>query len=358
MTETAERAARSMLAMQRYSWEQGVCAQALYEAGRKELWIPMAYDAVKRQAADGRLGLAGSDAAVSDPASNGEVCLRAYEETGQSLYLVSARKMLEYLEIRAPRTKDGIICHNLISFDDHYSAFQLWIDGLYMVPPFLAAAGNIPEAVKQIRGYIRWLFDEESGLFFHIVDTADGRFVRKKRWATGNGWALMGLARVIESAKALRQESLITDLPAFLRRLLKSMLRYQLPDGRFHDILDEPESFTDGTSAMMMAAVVFRGVLHGYIDPSCSEAAEAAYQTVSEKVDQFGLVREVCGCPDFTAEGTSAEAQAAFIMADAWRGKLYGRGADKHDIVCLSKNIRETVSDTEEKYGGNQENGT
>ena len=37
-----------MLAMQRYPWEQGVCAQALYEAGLEELWIPMAYDAIKR----------------------------------------------------------------------------------------------------------------------------------------------------------------------------------------------------------------------------------------------------------------------------------------------------------------------
>ena len=32
----------AMLAMQRYPWEQGVCAQALYEAGKDELWIPMA----------------------------------------------------------------------------------------------------------------------------------------------------------------------------------------------------------------------------------------------------------------------------------------------------------------------------
>ena len=40
-----------MLAMQRYPWEQGVCAQALLEAGREELWIPMAYDAIRRQTA-------------------------------------------------------------------------------------------------------------------------------------------------------------------------------------------------------------------------------------------------------------------------------------------------------------------
>ena len=39
------------------------------------------------------------------------------------------------------------------------------------------------------------------------------------------------------------------------------------------------------------------------------------------KADRFGILHEVCGCPHFVAEGTSAEAQAAFIMADTWREK-------------------------------------
>ena len=34
----------AMLAMQRYPWEQGVCAQALFEAGQNEIWVAMAYD--------------------------------------------------------------------------------------------------------------------------------------------------------------------------------------------------------------------------------------------------------------------------------------------------------------------------
>ena len=49
MTKSAEptKVINAMLAMQRYPWEQGVCAQALYEYGREDLYIPMAYDAVK-----------------------------------------------------------------------------------------------------------------------------------------------------------------------------------------------------------------------------------------------------------------------------------------------------------------------
>ena len=66
-------------------------------------------------------------------------------------------------------------------------------------------------------------------------------------------------------------------------------------------------------------------MLHGYVDRRFLDAAETAYRTVSGKADETGLIHEVCGCPDFLEEGTSAEAQAAFVMADAWREKLLFR---------------------------------
>ena len=112
-----EKVIQCMLAMQRYPWEQGVCAQSLYEAGREDLWIPMAYDAIRRQAPDGRLAMIGGGAAVSDPAANGEVCLRAYQRTRDPFYLDGAQRMLEYLEHTAPRTADVIVCNNSVSVD-------------------------------------------------------------------------------------------------------------------------------------------------------------------------------------------------------------------------------------------------
>ena len=322
MTALSESVTGCMLSMQRHAWEQGVCAQALFEAGREDLWIPMAMDAVKRRTPDGRLAMIGSGAAVSDPAANGEVCLRAYERTGDRDCLDGAERMLGYLEHEAPRTADGVICHNRVSFHEGFSPRQLWIDGLYMVPPFLACMGRVREALEQVRGYIRHLYDPETGVFFHIIDTETGRFVRRKRWATGNGWALMGLARVTEAARAAGEDAIADETAAFLDGLLAAMLRYRLPDGRFRDILDDPESFPDGTSAMMMAAAVYRGIAGGYVDRKYAPAAETAYETVSGKIDAFGFVRGVCGAPHFESEGTSAEAQAAFIMADAWRSRV------------------------------------
>ncbi|MCR5594320.1 MAG: glycoside hydrolase family 88 protein [Lachnospiraceae bacterium] len=338
---------KCMLSMQRYPWEQGACAQALYEAGYDELWIPMAYDSVKRMSDDGRLAMIGGEVAVSDPAANGEVCLRAYQMTGDESFKSGADRMLDFLLNKAPRTGDGIICHNNVSFKEGFSPYQLWIDGIYMVPPFLAVMGYLDEAVTQIRGYITHLYDKDAGLFYHIVDVENQRFVRKVHWATGNGWALMGLARVIEEADRQNRSDIRNELTGFVKGLLDSLFKYQLPDGRFRDILDDPESFTDGASAMMMTASVYRMVLGGFLDlwakkenyenidsvkSDYLDRAGKAYETVQTKVDSYGLIREVSGCPHFISEGTSAEAQAAFIMAAAWRSRC-------EDYVSLKKRI-------------------
>ncbi len=314
---------KAMLAMQRFPWEQGVCAQALYEAGRDDLWIPMAYDAVKRMDKDGRLAMAGGGEAVSDPASNGEVCLRAYEKTGDEFFITGARKMLDYLMNRALRTGDGVICHNNVSFFEGFSEYQLWIDGLYMVPPFLAVMGELDEAASQIRGYIRHLYDTDNSLFFHIADVNSGRFVRKVHWATGNGWALMGLARVIEEARQKSREDICDELVTVLLNVLGGMRKYQLPDGRFKDILDDDNSFIDGTSSMMFAATIYRGIINGYVPVSYMPYADKVFETVTGEIDGYGIIRHVAGCPDFVSDGTSAEAQASYIMAAAWKERVH-----------------------------------
>ena len=127
------------------------------------------------------------------------------------------------------------------------------------------------------------------------------------------------MARVIEEADRLGRRDISDELEAFLIKLLDTVVQYRTDDGRFHDILDDPGSFIDGTSAMMMAATIYRGIKHGYISGTYRDYADRAVDTVSAKIDAYGLIREVSGCPDFISEGTSAEAQAAYIMAVSWR---------------------------------------
>lgn len=324
MTDKAELVKNAMLAVQRYPWEQGVCAQALWEYGDTATAVAMAHDAVLRQKEDGRLAVINDNIAVTDPAANGEVVWRAYVLTGDIMYKAAAERMLGYLMKSAPRTDDGIICHNEISFHEGFSEKQLWADAVYMAPPFLAVMGELDEALRQIEGGIRHLRDDASGLLYHIYDTGTKRFVRKKLWATGNGWALLGIARVIETAAAADRSDIAQTLIVHGRSILDAMLGYQLPDGRFHDILDDKDSFTDGTGAMMAAACIYRGIAAGWLPAAYAEHAEKVRSTMDGYVDEYGIIHEVCGCPHFLEAGTSAESMAGYLMMQAYYRKFSG----------------------------------
>lgn len=321
MNEITKKALGAMLAVQRYPWEQGVAAQAAYEAGLESLWGAMAHEAIVRSAPDGRLAVNNKNVAVTDPAANGEVCWRAWELTGDTFYRDGAQKMYDYLMNAAPRTPDGILYHNNVSWEDEFSSAQLWVDSCFMAPPFLAVMGNVDEAVHQLRGMFRYLQCKETKILFHNYDVGTGRFVRRLRWATGNGWALMGLARVAAEAKKRDLQEYYKELTAMGNELLDAMLRYQLPDGRFYDIMDDETTFVEGTASMMMSVYIYRGVLEGWLDKKYIEPAERAFASVTANIDQFGILRHVCGCPGFTDEGTSCEAQASYVMASVWREK-------------------------------------
>lgn len=105
------------------------------------------------------------------------------------------------------------------------------------------------------------------------------------------------------------------------KTLLDNMLKYQCQDGRFHDILDEETSFIDGTSAMMMATYIYKSVYLKFLPDTYLKYANKVAETMEKYIDPYGIIHEVCGCPNFDSSGTSAESMAAYIMMHAWKDK-------------------------------------
>jgi unsaturated rhamnogalacturonyl hydrolase len=299
----------AMLAMQRASWEQGVAAQALLELGEMPLVVLMAKEAVLRQAKDGRLGDLASGDNVTDPGANGEPVLRTAETTGDPRLREAAQRMLEYFLREAPRSADGTVHHIK-------SRPELWVDSMYMLPPFLAVAGHHAEAVRQVEGYRKHLWSEERKLFSHIWDDGKQAFKRKAFWGVGNGWAAAGMARVI-GALPTTMSAERTRLAGYVRETLDGCLALQRPDGLFHDVLDDPSSFVETNLAQMLAYAIFRGVKGGWLDRRYLSAAERMRQAARAKVDAFGLVQGVCGSPHFDRAGTATEGQAFHLLMEA-----------------------------------------
>ncbi len=313
--ERIEKVKKALLAMQRHSWEQGVAAQAFLEQGDMDTVVLMAREAVVRQIADGRLAVMDHAAAVTDPAGNGEPLLAAARLTGDVRLSDAARKMLDWLLNKAPRGSDGILYH----LNDRT---EVWVDSLYMAPPFLAASGCHDEAVKQIKAFRKVLFDPEKKLFSHMWDDARKTYTRKDFWGVGNGWALAGMTRVIghlPPSMAAEKEM----LTGFVKEGVDGSLAYMREDGLFHDVVDNPDTFVETNFSQMLAYTLYRGMAGRWLPESCLKYAERLREAANSKVDQCGYVQGVCASPSFDYPGTAAEGQAFYLLMEAAANDYY-----------------------------------
>jgi len=309
MNTTIEKVKLALLSMQRAAWEQGVAAQAFLELGETELVILMAKEAVLRQSPDGRLALLGSLHGVTDPAANGEAVLYAAKITGDPSFQAAANRLLDYLLHAAPKTDDGIL-HHLTT------APQVWIDSMYMAPPFLAVAGRPDEAIKQIEGFRKLLWNPAKKLYSHIWDDGKKDWARKDCWGVGNGWAAAGIARVVKALSAERADEK-RRLATYVREIIDGCFVHQREDGLFHDVVDDPTTFVETNLAQMLAYAIYRGIQGGWLDEAYRARADRMRKAAHNKVDDLGLVQGVCGSPSFDRPGTAAEGQAFFLLMEA-----------------------------------------
>jgi unsaturated rhamnogalacturonyl hydrolase len=316
--ERSRKVREALLCMQRDSWEQGLAAQAMLESGEEELAILLAHDAMVRQGFDGRFSLIGESRTVTDPAAVGETVLFAARRTGDPACSSAAERMVQWLLTTTHRTQSGVLHHFL---DKPW----VWVDSLFMAPPFLAAAGHPDEAVRQVEGMRKLLWDRNDRLYHHMWDDGEKRFVRAAYWGGGNGRAAAGLARVISHLPSSMGEDR-ERLGRYLRELVDGCMARLRPDGLFHDVLDDPDTFVETNTSQMIAYAIYHGVAQDCLERSYLEHAERMRDAACRMVDARGFVRGVCGAPTFDKPGTSPEGQAFYILAEAARDSL----ADPH----------------------------
>ncbi len=312
-----EKVKMAMLCMQRASWEQGVAMQGLMEIGEKELVVLMAGEAILRRHKDGRLAMLGSDTNVTDPGSNGPGVLYAYKITHDEKFKKAADALYNYYKTAAPKTADGILRHLT-------SATQVWSDSMFMAPPFLAAIGDYDEAIKQVDGYRKYLWNKKKKLFSHMWDDRKKAYKRSDFWGGGNGWSAAALAQIIEVLPK-EKKSDRTKLIGYAKELLDGCISFMRSDGLFHDVIDKPDTFVEANLSQMLAYSIYKGVKAGWLKDTYLKAAGKMRTAAHSKIDKYGLVRDVCGSPIFDRPGTSTEAQAFFLMMEGTYSKLRGR---------------------------------
>jgi len=307
--ETIMRVKMAALGMQRYDWEQGTVGQALLELGELDLAISFARGAILRQE-NGRFSVLKGNGPITDCSSIGEVVLFAGKTTGDPLFRKAADEMLEVFKKSDHKTPEGILFHT------QEPTKWMMSDANYMLPPFLAACGEYNEAIRQIDGWRQYLYNEKEQLYYHIYDYENHNFKRQEFWGTGNGWSAAGFCRVIKMLPDSMSEEK-KKLIGYTRDVIDGCLKFMNPDGTFHDVVNKPETFIEVNLSQMIAYSIFRGVAAGFLDSKYIEKAELMRKAANDRVDRYGYIHDVCGCPGFDRSYFSPEAQAFYLLMEA-----------------------------------------
>ena len=252
-----------------------------------------------------------------DNINSGKMLLRLHTRHGDEKYLAAIESLSAQLE-NHPRTSDGAFWHK-----QRYP-HQLWLDGVYMGMPFLAAVGEmegdddkVKEAVTEFIVTRSHLRDSETGLYYHAWDEArqqewaDPETGRSKHfWGRGLGWYAMALVDILDIIPEDKAE-LRAPLLEITAELAESLVNAQDKTGTWYQVMDmpnEPGNYLEASGTAMFVYFLAKAINKGYLPDAYREAVEKGYR---------GLVSE------FVAIDAEGEYHLANICATAGLG--YGR---------------------------------
>ena len=187
-------------------------------------------------------------------------------------------------------------------------SLTVWADDLFMGSILLARMADIDnqpaymdEAVKQaiqIHGYLN---DEESGLYWHGYFDATGE-KSSSRWGRANGWTMMAkteLLLTLPDDHPRRQELL--DI---FQSHAAGLLAVQSDDGRWHQVLDNTDTYLETSCTAMFTRAFAEGIRNGWLpEEGYREAAERGWAAVARQVRPDGMVEGIVrGTPIFYSD--------------------------------------------------------
>jgi unsaturated rhamnogalacturonyl hydrolase len=225
--------------------------------------------------------------------SMGHALISLHEATGERKYLDVAVRKAEYLSREARRFGEGVMQHTVSVKNDFPE--QAWSDTLFMAAYFLLRLGLktgneawIEDSLNQWYWHEELLQDAQTDLFYHGWDNVSQNHLSEIFWARGNAWAAYTMARALRLIDYLYPMYMRID--GSLRDQLAALVRLQGPDGLWHTVLDDEESYGETSASAGIAAALATNAL-----PLHRKCVARAYEGIRANIGSDGAVTNVSG---------------------------------------------------------------
>jgi rhamnogalacturonyl hydrolase YesR len=200
---------------------------------------------------------------------------------------------VKYVSSGQFRLKDGTLARN------RPLPNSLWLDDLYMSVPCLAQAGKLTgerryfdDAAKQILQFADRMFVKDRRLFMHAW--VEGMEPHPAfHWARANGWALMAMVELLEVLPKDHPDR--ARILALYREHAAGLAATQGHAGRWHQLLDRPESYEETSASAMFVFGIAHGINRGWLDGlAFGPAVSLGWNAVVARVNAKGQVEGTC----------------------------------------------------------------
>ncbi|MCD8040959.1 MAG: glycoside hydrolase family 88 protein [Clostridia bacterium] len=202
--------------------------------------------------------------------------------------------------------------------------YKLWLDGIYMIQPFLARysefCGDKPQTVKIAKRlkYVAENLLAPNGLYYHASN--GGGDDCPYFWTRASGWYAMALVDVAEVFTDVNKE-VTTVCADALKLFMDGILPYRTANGMYLNLTDMPETATNRTETSGTSMVVYallKGVRLGLLDKSYIQPALDSFCGMCEsKLTESGLTDIYFKA---SANGTNNYENTADYLTDEGKG--------------------------------------
>ena len=212
----------------------------------------------------------------------------------------------EWLMNCLPRTEEGGFQHVTSANGDRQGVRlnenEMWIDTLFMTVLFLNKMGLkyqredwVEEACHQVLMHIKYLYDKNTGLFYHGWTFNERNNFGGVFWCRGNSWFTAGILEYVEMFKGTMNAGLKQYIVDTYKAQVKALKKLQSKSGLWHTVLDDPTSYEEVSGSAAITAGILKGIKMGILDDAYLDCASRAVNAILKNIDEDGTVLNVSG---------------------------------------------------------------
>lgn len=262
-----------------------------------------------------------------DNVMSGRALLYLNKVTGDATYWAAAERLIDQLATH-PRTQSGVYWHKL-----RYP-WQVWLDGLYMGPPFQIGYGLrsgqdhlVADSLAQVSTALDMTYVPETGLYAHAVDEARKQIWAhsdtghtEAHWARAIGWLAMGLVDIAELVGPAR----FAPLKGRTEALLSRIEQLRQPKGLWLQVMDQPDlagNYQESSASAMCVYALLKGknlgLWNGSVDGLVDQLVAQTITGDADKGWSMGNLCHVAGLGFY--EGRYRDGTAAYYVSETLR---------------------------------------